>query len=308
MIWPKLKMNWLKSKKIVITHNGPFHPDDVFAVASLSVLLNGKIKIIRTRDEVLYSKGDFVVDTGNIYDPNSNRFDHHQEGNAGFRDNKIPYSAFGLVWQKYGEQICGSKKVADILDKKLVQIIDADDCNRNLYSVAIEGVRPFFMTDLIYALKLTWKEDISKIDDHFLKAVDLAKSIILRQIKLEQDKIEAETLVDEIYRKSEDKRVVIFDGYYLPKGLLLKYPEPLFVVYKDMMRKMWRVGTIDKDETGFGPRKNFPQAWWGKRDKDLADVSGIPDAVFCRNGGIFLGVTSKENAIKMAKMAIETKE
>ena len=62
-------MNWLKNKKIVITHDGNFHPDDVFAVATISLLNDGKIKVIRSRDYSLYEKADYVLDTGDVYDP-----------------------------------------------------------------------------------------------------------------------------------------------------------------------------------------------------------------------------------------------
>lgn len=39
-----------KKKKILITHNGAFHADDLFAAATLSILNDGNVKIIRTRD------------------------------------------------------------------------------------------------------------------------------------------------------------------------------------------------------------------------------------------------------------------
>jgi uncharacterized UPF0160 family protein len=48
-------MNWLKSKKIVAVHNGNFHPDDVFSVALLSIIYNGGVKVVRTRDESFIS-------------------------------------------------------------------------------------------------------------------------------------------------------------------------------------------------------------------------------------------------------------
>ena len=299
-------MNWLKSNKIIAVHDGSFHPDDVFAVALLSVIYDGDIEVIRTRDEAQYSKADFVVDVGLEYDPSRNRFDHHQEGNAGFRDNKISYSSFGLVWQKYGEQACGSKRVADILDKKLVEVVDADDCGFNLSNEVIPGLSPFTLTDVIYAMRPTWKEDKSEINKYFLKAVDLAKEVLVREIKITKDNLEAEGLVDEVYNKSQDKRVIVFDEIYLPKTLLYKYPEPLFIVYENMTGKMWRVTTIEVKENSFECRKNFPETWWGKTDEELAQVTGVADAVFCRNGGIFAGAKSKEGAMKLAELALQT--
>jgi len=297
-------MNWLRKNKLVIVHDGSFHPDDVFCVALLSILYNGAIKVIRTRNEKEFQKADFVLDIGLVYDPDHNRFDHHQEGGAGFRDNKITYSAFGLLWKKYGVEVCGSQKISDILEKKLVEVIDADDMGLDLSQNKITYVYPFMMTDAIYSMRPTWKENSSNIDKFFFKAVDFAKDILIREIKIAKDKIEAESLVDDIYSNSEDKRIIIFSKQYLPKDLLINYPEPLFVVYKEMYGEKWRVTTIEKSENTYECRKNFPESWWGKKDEELAKVSGVSDAVFCRNGGIFAGAKSQEGAIQMAKKAL----
>src|SRR5665811_284372 len=119
----------MQNKKLV-THNGSFHADDVFACATLSLMLekeNINFEIIRTRDPEVINSGDYVFDVGDIYDEDKNYFDHHQVGGAGQRDNSIEYSSFGLVWKKFGIKLCDSKKVVDIIDRKLVAPIDAAD-------------------------------------------------------------------------------------------------------------------------------------------------------------------------------------
>ena len=91
------------NKTKLVTHNNSFHADDVFATATLLLVLKkniDEVEIIRTRDRSLFESGDYVYDTGGIYDEEKNRFDHHQEGMAGERENGIPYSSFGLVWKK----------------------------------------------------------------------------------------------------------------------------------------------------------------------------------------------------------------
>jgi uncharacterized UPF0160 family protein len=81
--------------KIIATHNGNFHADDVFSVAALKSILPA-FKLIRTRDAELINKADIVIDVGGEYDPEAGRFDHHQRGGAGERENGIPYSSFGF--------------------------------------------------------------------------------------------------------------------------------------------------------------------------------------------------------------------
>ena len=300
-------MNWLKGKKTVVVHDGNFHPDDVFAVATLSILNKGSIKVIREGFSEDFSKMDYVVDVGYEYNPDKNRFDHHQEGGAGYRDDKITYSAFGLVWKKYGVEICGSKKVADILDKKLVAVIDADDCGLNIYKEKIIGLYPFLLTDIIYSMRPTWQENNLNINKLFLQATDFAKKVILREIKIAQDNLKAEALVDEIYKNSKDKRIIVFDNLILPASSLSKYPEPLFFIYKDKDGKKWRAKVIEKHEHTYECRQNFPETWWGKKGEELAKITGVNDAIFCRNKGIFAGAKSKEGAIKLTQLALNNK-
>ena len=119
-------MSLFTKKKILVTHNGAFHADDLFATAILFILYNGKAKIIRSRDLEIIKSADIVYDVGGEYDGHR-LFDHHQKGGAGARPNGIPYSSFGLIWRAYGEKICGDKEVAEFIDEKIVQPIDAVD-------------------------------------------------------------------------------------------------------------------------------------------------------------------------------------
>ena len=53
------------TKKRLVTHNGSFHADDLFAAATLSLYLDKKgfdYEIVRTRDMAVINKADYVVD------------------------------------------------------------------------------------------------------------------------------------------------------------------------------------------------------------------------------------------------------
>ena len=57
------------TKYKIITHSGSYHADDVFAVATLTLLLGlNKVEIVRTRDRDTIETGDYVVDVGGEYD------------------------------------------------------------------------------------------------------------------------------------------------------------------------------------------------------------------------------------------------
>ena len=105
--------------KTIVTHSGNFHADDVFSIAALKNIFP-TFTLIRTRNLDVIAKADLVIDVGGEYDPEAGRFDHHQRGGAGARDNGIPYSSFGLIWKKYGLELChGSQELADALDSGL---------------------------------------------------------------------------------------------------------------------------------------------------------------------------------------------
>ena len=48
----------------------------------------------------------------------------------------------------------------------------------------------------------------------------------------------------------------------------------------------------------------FPKSWSGKRGEELAEITGVKDAVFCHNDIFFAVAKSKEGAIELAKKAI----
>lgn len=293
-------MSFFKKNKILVTHNATFHADDIFATATLSILNNGNVKVIRTRDEDLIKGADYVYDVGGIYDPSINRFDHHQKGGAGKRENGIPYAAFGLVWKTYGEVVCGSLEVAKKIDEGLVQAIDAQDNGVDLYKV--EGnVGPYLIQSMFNAFRPSWKEK-EDFDTPFLELVEFAKKFLIRKIKKETDALEAETFVKKAYEEANDKRLIVIDGSYPWSDVLMEYPEPLYVIWERM--GVWRVGCVGKEKKSFENRKSLPEAWAGLRDEELAKVSGVPDAVFCHNGRFLVVAKSKEGALALAGKAL----
>ena len=170
----------IKSSKKLVTHDGSFHTDDIFAAATFSLLLEKKgenFEIIRTRNPEIIKSADYVFDVGGVYDAKSNRFDHHQIGGAGHRqggasklENGIEYSSFGLVWKKFGKDLTGSDDVVKLVDKRLVCPIDAHDNGFDLVEKKYE-VSPFLIQDFFRVMRPTWQETDSKIDELFLKSV-----------------------------------------------------------------------------------------------------------------------------------------
>lgn len=293
-------MSIFKKKKKLVTHNSTFHADDLFATATLSILNKGNIKVIRTRDTRLIETADYVYDVGGIYDSSINYFDHHQKGGAGERGNGIPYASFGLVWKTYGEEICGSKEVANLIEEKLVQAIDANDNGISLFDVKGE-VAPYTIQDLLFCFRPSWKEE-QDYDKAFMELIPIAVRIISREIIRTKDALEANNIVNKAYEDSKDKRVIILDGHYPWGEVLDQHKEVLYVV--SVKSGLWRVEAVRKEKYSFETRKPFPESWAGKRDSDLVEVTGVSDATFCHNGRFLAVAKSKEGALALAQKAL----
>lgn len=288
----------------VVTHNDRFHADDVCAMATLRILFGNQItEVIRTRDEKIIESADIVFDVGSIYDPEKNRFDHHQTEGAGQRENGIPYASFGLVWKKFGAKICGSQEVANMIEKKFVQVIDAGDNGFSITRPMLPDVESYGVHNICASFGSTWKEE-DDFDKSFFEVVDMIEKILKREIKVAQDKAEAFPLIEKAYQESADKKIIVLDQYYPWKDVLPKHKEIIYVVSPSKDGRQWRAEAVQ--EEGFVSRKDFPKEWAGLRGEELEKISGVKGAMFCHRA-LFLAVAdSKESAIQLAKIALES--
>lgn len=295
----------MEDKKVkVITHGGPFHIDDVLSVAMFDLLFDGNYTLIRTRDMDVIKTGDFVMDVGGEYNPEENKFDHHQEGGAGKRPNGILYSSFGLVWKKFGVEVCGdSQEVADIIDQKIGVYIDANDNGIDSY-VAREDINIYCMPKALGVFRPQFEEERT-FDEGFAEALVFVKRLLEREIMKAKKFVETKEIAKKAYEEAEDKRIIIFDKYVPAMSIISSYEEPLFnVVPRDDGK--WMVRSIEESDNSFVARKAFPKDWAGKRDEDLVKVTGVLDATFCHHSGNFLCIArSKEGALALAKIAVE---
>ncbi|KND46780.1 MAG: hypothetical protein AB201_03275 [Parcubacteria bacterium C7867-006] len=300
------------NKISIVTHSSGFHTDDIFAVATLSLLLEKEGKgytITRSRNMEIAEKADYLVDFGSVYDPSIKRFDHHQEGGAGKRENGIPYASFGLVWKEYGVDISGSQTVAERIDKMLVQpvdFVDADPKGMTLFESPVKDLHPFDLGMIKILFAPTWKEDILKIDETFLTLVSYAKALLSRMITYYSNEVEGEKFVLEAYKNAEDKRLILLENSEYPwLRVLPELPEPLYVVYKNIKNDTWSIKCV-RDFWSYKARKDLPESWAGKRDAELEQISGVPGAVFCHNARFMAVNKTKEGILKMAGIALNS--
>jgi len=294
--------SFFKKKPIVIVHDGKFHCDDLFAVATL-MLAEGDMRVVRTRDESLIVQAEYVADVGGVYDPEKNRFDHHQKGGAGFHENGLLYASFGLVWKKYGEKLCGSMEVAKEVEEHLVSQIDADDNGVAIFTPNGD-VFPRSLQSFFYAYRPTWKENQLLFDRNFLRLIPVAKDFLKREIIRARDILEADAAILKAYNETPDKRFLLLDNNYPFEEALADKPEVLYVV-RPRPNGSWGVSVVPDGDNYYAHRKPLPEAWAGLRDADLVRVTGVPDAVFCHNARFLAVAKSKDGALALVHKALE---
>ena len=298
-------MLFLKNKIKVAVHDGDFHTDDVFSVAILSLYLNKPLKIFRTRDQKILSKVDYILDVGREYNSKEKKFDHHQENWNEKRAYGISFATSGLVWKEFGEKITGSVEVANKIDEKIIQTIDAEDNGLEIYKTVFKDVAPYCMSDYLFAFNPSWNEKNLNPLKCFEEAVEETKRILKREIKKAQDCIFGAKKIKEIYAKTEDKRILVLDDNYAWKKVVNLLSETLFVIQETEENKSWRIKSVGLNGHQFKNKIYFPESWAGKTGMELANITGVDDALFCHNQRFMAVAKTKEGAIKLAQLAIQ---
>ncbi len=299
----------------IATHNGSFHADDVFGVAVLMLLYPGA-QLLRTRDAQAIRLADFAVDVGGQWDASRGRFDHHQRGFTGARDNGVVYASAGLVWQAYGpalvEHLFGlgdpalAQAVAADLDVDLVQHLDRADTG------AAQGAPGLFgLSALLGQFNLTWDKVPSAGQDgptghgNFRRAVEVTTLFLEASLNHLRAKHQGAQLVRDS-RRAHDGSVLVMSRAALPwtDVVCTEMPGVLFVVYPDSTDAQYQLHIVPVEPHSFVARKDLPRAWAGLRAAELAAMCGVSDAVFCHNACFIAGASSLNGALQMAQLAL----
>jgi uncharacterized UPF0160 family protein len=287
----------------ILTHDSNFHSDDVFAVATL-LLLFPDAKVIRSRKIEDRAGVDYMVDTGMEYDPTRHRFDHHQPGGAGQRENGIQYASFGLVWKEFGEKLAGGKREADLIDRQIVAPIDAHDNGMPIAEYKFPGIRDYTIGDFLSSF--VESREPEHLTEVFMKVVLIAKDLLIREISTAKKVISNQDEVLSLYNASADKRLVVMnETLWGWREVLGQTPDALYVVHS-RPDGGWTLACVpDLSKPYYGAiRKPLPLEWAGKTDAELQQITGVKDAIFAHRGRFMAAAKSKEGAIELAQKAL----
>jgi uncharacterized UPF0160 family protein len=291
--------------KLMGTHSGNFHADDVYAIAALT-LIYPEYKITRSRDENELKKCDFLVDVGGVYDHENKIYDHHFANGPAY-DDGLKMSSIGLVWKHYGPEICGSEIISERVCDKFIRTLDAHDNGITLTQSAPNSynVGDISISSLINVMNPPDLKDVNLI---FEKEVVKAKEVILAYIAREQHWVNCKTHVTEALQKAHAqglKYIEVGENISWVEHLLnldVK-GEILFVLYPSDGK--WYSRTVPVELNSFASRKDFPKEWAGLRDEEFSKISGVKDGVFCHHSCFIMGTKSRESTEKLIQKALK---
>lgn len=292
----------------LITHNNKFHPDDVFSTVFLS-------KYIET--PILYRIGVGEVNYPNaiVYDVGFGKFDHHGV-DAKYRPNsKLKYCSFGLLWTEYGKDYLSKnnyeyvEELYSAIEEKLVKQIDGID-----NGIFPEIKAEYSLLDLDHIIDLfnpTWEEKEVDTDEYFLRALNTAEIIFDNLIKSEYAKIKATKKVLNCIDNVKDNMLILDE--YLP------YQEAVFTSTNPKAKEI-KIVILPSNRGGYNIKPitvskdskelliNFPKKLFGLHDEELVKISGIKTARFVHLTGFLASTETLEDAILLAKQAINNPE
>jgi uncharacterized UPF0160 family protein len=289
----------------VVTHDGSFHADEVFAVAALG-LLGQPLEVQRSRDPEVIRAADVRVDVGFRYDPATGDYDHHQRDFGLTRENGIGYAAFGLIWRQFGARICGDDPdVAAAIETTLVQTVDAGDTGLQLTQLLIDGVRPLTVNGIVGGFNARWDEELSSRQERerFDSAVELARGILQREIGSAAAGHRAGQIVRDAIAAARDPRIVELPVNAPWKHVLVsESPDALFVIYPK--RQGFGLEAVPQELGSFTNRRDLPASWAGLQDGDLTAVTGVSDAVFCHAKRFLAVARSRAGIERLVELAL----
>jgi uncharacterized UPF0160 family protein len=304
-----------------VTHSGPFHFDEIFAIAFLEII-HGCGSIIRTRnpDQIVHHIGKqdtYILDVGSVFDPANRQFDHHQLKSS----EEVPST---FLHQKNGESFLPATTGMVLLAHKnhpLAQILLASEIPQAIdaWDTGKKDLFPNWKgSTLIHKCNPT--EPNATFDPRFVEILNRTKYALEQSLKLASDfETELEKELKE-YAAQYDAAMEASKSRLLSnpvKNGIVQLPnyeialsefgpqlpkEANFVVYPQ--EKTWMVQQIPLQPHSMKGRKTLPAEWATLKDTAFQAKTGVNDAIFCHATCFIAGTKTLESALKLAAMAL----
>ena len=320
------------NNKIIGTHSGVFHSDEVLSTLLLKFHPEFSNSIVvRTRNDEILNRCDIVVDVGAKIEPQNMRFDHHMKDFKEVFDENVPeynnikLSSAGLVYKYLGHGILENilkqndlyeqnkthlDSIYKMLYLNLIMAVDATDNGISQYETK-EKPKYLILTDYgtrISRLNPEWYLENVNVNERFQQAWDVAEEELYYKIQnLASSYFLAYDIVERAVTKALKNNSVVIE---------LEKPCPwkkcLYAIEKKMgiegkflfcllqkTNNEWVTNTVPISETAFEFRLGFPNEWRGFRNEKLDEITGIKGGIFVHATG-FVAFWKTEEAAKKA--------
>lgn len=282
----------------IVTHDGKFHPDEIFA----SVLLMWwkcleKPKFKRTRNEQALARyksneNTFVIDVGGEYNPDKLNFDHHQASFTDLGENGDRLSSCGLLWKYVLEQedfrrVC---YITEFIEKKVTEFtirVDRHD-NGDEYFPELDFITMFNYANL-------------KPNDKFREAFKAAEKYFHQKVYMWRLEEEAELKAEKAIEEAQDG-IIFVDGKISINEKMNCSPN--YLVVSERTKDEWCITSLNQwDKVDFSVRCPAPKEWAGLSNADIQKFD--KNLIFCHKN-LFLSIVkgTKDDAIRVANFII----
>jgi uncharacterized UPF0160 family protein len=289
----------------IATHSSGFHPDDIFAVAAITILYPDYI-IYRSRDEEILKQCDFRIDIGREYNHEHKTYDHHFKDGPAYDDGLL-MSSVGLIWKHYGLEICnGNETTCQYICNRLIRGIDANDNGINSTTSCNEFNNATALS-LCDSMKMMNPIDTTKTDTIFEQQITYARTLLKAMIANCEYEEECTTIVQTAIDKAieDNKNYILIPencDWMKPLFACENNDKILYAIYPKLTS--WYIKTIPVALGSFDGRRDLPKAWHGLNKDDFSKIANITDGVFCHHKGFVCGTKSYESIIKLANSLI----
>eukprot|EP00244_Chara_vulgaris_P011890 TRINITY_DN6041_c0_g2_i1.p1 TRINITY_DN6041_c0_g2~~TRINITY_DN6041_c0_g2_i1.p1 ORF type:complete len:335 (-),score=52.87 TRINITY_DN6041_c0_g2_i1:184-1188(-) len=321
------------TKKRIGTHNGSFHCDE--ALGCFLMRLTDKFRdaeVVRTRNQQILDTLDAVLDVGAVYDPERDRYDHHQ---GGFHENfghgfTTKLSSAGLVYKHFGREIVGKELksltpeeqelVYVTVYKHFMEAIDANDNGISQYDTQLQPryIESTSLPARVSRLNPDWTEENTEARENegFARAMQLTGQEFLESLRsIGEVWLPARSIVSGCLERRFDSHksgeILVLDRFCPWKLHLFDLEQELkidpsikYCLYQDDRSGSWRVQAVSVAPGNFESRKPLPEAWRSMRDEELSQVADIPGCIFVHTSGFIGGNKTIDGALAMASKAL----
>ena len=295
----------------VVTHSGPFHADDLVAIALMQEAASGGLSVVRSRDReaIAMAKRDgntVLVDVGGEYDPEQGLLDHHFVGSPVRPWNNKPYASAGMVYEYL--HYPKDHWMSDVVEK-IDQVDNGIKVKGWTLSLTLHKCNPTegsnFDERFEQLTAIIGNAIVNSMDEQeFVEYIEKHDQVVEWVSEHEQSVLASERRVRQAIKEAESLLVL---GQFEPSLINVVHeakPETLFTIFPSPTDG-FMIQQIPVAPQSFDGRLPLPEIWAGKRDEELSELTGVPGCIFVHPGRFIGGNKTLEGAIEMAKKAIE---